>query len=329
MQQVTNIGIIGFGRAAELIYLPLMTNFPNVKVSAIVEVRKDRREFAAIKFKGCKIYDTICDEFINDIDAAIILTPPNYRIQPLTVLLKNQKNVLVEKPLSLSLDGIKDLLNFNNNTSSKLAVGFNHRYWNPINELREIIANKNEEVVSAEIVFVSDYSKWNPISSESNPLDDLSPHIFDLVRYIFNDEIVSIETTKNSEDDFSFDVKTYRELSIKCRAAYTFRSMRTIKITTSKSEYLVRSGSERIRPASKRIRNILDFKDKLQRGLMRKSSSLKSSYKFQLEDFLNLNFRIVNRLAGFSDGVENIKAILAANKSLSEKGRRVFLHEFE
>lgn len=329
MQQVSKIGFIGFGRAAELIYLPLMTNFPNVKVSAITEIRKDRREFAAIKFKGCKIYDTICDEFINDIDAAIILTPPNYRIQPLTEILKNQKNVLVEKPLSLSLDGIKDLLNFNNNTSSKLAVAFNHRYWNPINELKEIIANKNEEVVSAEIVFVSNYSNWNPISSESNPLEDLAPHIFDLVRYIFDDEIVSIESTENSKDDFSFDVKTSKKLSVKCRAAYTVKSLRTIKIKTSKNEYLVRSGSEKIKPPTEIIRSILDFKDKLQRGLMRKKSSLKNSYKFQLEDFFNLNKGVKHRLAGLSDGIENIKAILAANKSLSEKGRKVFLNEFE
>lgn len=329
MSPEIKLGIIGFGRAAELIYFPLLNQFPNVNIKAVVDSRKDRRELAVSKLNECKTYESICQEMLSEIDAAVILTPSTVHVPIAVELLKNEKFVLVEKPLSLNLDGIVELSMYDDPSNPKLAVGFNHRYWYPVNDLKRIISDGNEKVRSAEIIFTSDYSNWDPISSPSNPLDDLVPHAFDLIRYIFNDEIISIASTKNSKNDFNFHVKTKNEMSVSCRVAYQTQSKRTIKVETEKNKYLLKSGSERIKPTNSKIRYVLDFRDRIQRILSGESSSLKNSYKHQMEDFLSLNFSGKNKLAHLSDGIENTKSIVAAHKSLGEKGREVLLSEIK
>lgn len=323
------VGIIGFGRAAELIYLPLLKQFPNVNVKAVVDSRKDRRELAFSKLGDCKTYESICEEMLSEIDAAIILTPSAAHVPIAVELLKNEKFILVEKPLSLNLNGIEYLLEFEDSSNPKLSVGFNHRYWYPVNDLKRIISVGNEKVRSAEIIFTSDYSKWNPVSSPSNPLDDLAPHVFDLIRYIFNDEIISIASSKNSENDFSFRIQTNNEIFVSCKTAYQTQNKRIIKVETEKNRYLLKSGSERIKPINSKIRDVLDFKDRIQRVLSGESSSLKNSYKLQMGDFLSLNISGKNELARLSDGIANTKSIVAAHKSLREKGRKVLISEIK
>lgn len=323
------IGIVGCGKAAELIYVPLLQKISKVKINAAADLRKDRRELISGMLNDCKTYESLNEEMISEIDAAIILTPADYHIPIALELLKNQKYILVEKPLSLNLKGIEGLIELNAKSYPHLAVGFNHRYWLPVNLLKKNISEQNEKVKHAEIIFTSDYSKWNAVSSVNNPLDDLAPHVFDLIRYIFNDEIISISSNTNSVTDYNFNVNTENKVYIKCRTAYSKQSIRTIKVTTEGNHYIIKSSSERIISKNNLRRDVLDFKDKVIRIFLRKDSSLKSSYEAQLKDFLSFDFQHINKLASLSDGIINVKSILAARKSLIENGRAVLLDEIQ
>jgi predicted dehydrogenase len=104
------IGLIGCGRAAELIYLPALKRFPDIEITAVIDPIKERRELFSEKFNKCFQHSSLDENFISRIDAAIISSSPDTHITLASTLLKNNKYVLVEKPLALSMNGIKDLI---------------------------------------------------------------------------------------------------------------------------------------------------------------------------------------------------------------------------
>jgi len=70
----------------------------------------------------------IRDLELNKIDCAIICTPENTKFDLIYFFLKNQKHVLVEKPLLLTFDELKKLEQLANEKSVVLKVAYNLRF---------------------------------------------------------------------------------------------------------------------------------------------------------------------------------------------------------
>jgi myo-inositol 2-dehydrogenase / D-chiro-inositol 1-dehydrogenase len=320
MSSEIRVGLIGCGRAAELIYLPILTKINNIKVSAVVDPIDSRRKFFSSRINNCLEYETINSDFFEKIDAGIIITPPESHVSIASELLKNNKYVLVEKPLSLSMEGIKELIDTASSSRAELMMGFNHRYWQPVMRLKESLIHV-EKINSVKIVFASNYSIWNPISFISDPLDDLAPHFFDLVRFIFNREIRSVSARRVNKNDYQIRVRTDDDISINGRIAYLNKTLKSISVITGYKEYYLTIGSERINPSSGVSRSLLDFYDNLCRKVLGNSSSLKKSYEMQLQLFSRL-VESKNQISpGINEGIAAILAGTAARKSINENGK--------
>ena len=87
------IGIVGCGRAAELIYLPALKKLSDYEVVGVVDPVKERRELLSQKFNNCQLFSEVESNFIAQIDAAIISTPPDTHVPLALLLLKNNKYV--------------------------------------------------------------------------------------------------------------------------------------------------------------------------------------------------------------------------------------------
>lgn len=326
MSSKIKIGLIGCGRAAELIYAPVLSKFSEVELIGVVDPIKERGEQISNKFQYCSSYSFVETKFIDQIDAAIISTPPDSHVELASLLLKNNKHVLVEKPLSLSMDGIKELSEIEMHSNASLMMGFNHRYWQPITDLKNNQLT-DSKIKSAEIIFTSDNSKWNPISFTSDPLDDLGPHVFDLIRFIFNKGIISIAAKEKIKNDYQLSVCVDGNICVNVRIAFLQQTLKSISVVTNHKKYLLTIGSERIAEPLLMKRSIVDFYDRVKRKFLGQSSPLKKSYELQVKNFFETLLNRSEPSPGITDGIAAILAGIAARKSLNENGKEIYLNE--
>lgn len=323
-----NLGLIGCGRAAELIYLPALKKFPGVQVAAVIDPVDERRELLSSKFNNCSGFNSVGKTFIDKIDAAIITAPPDNHVSLASVLLDSDKFVLVEKPLALSTNGIEELIGKERNSKAKLMMGFNHRYWLPAVKLRENLAGRTK-IISVQIIFTGDYSRWNPVSFISDPLNDLGPHVFDLIRFIFQKEIISVKADSAGKKSFDVKVRLNKDLFIDCHIAHSDSTRKSFKIMTSEGSYFLELGSERLSPDHGIKRKFLDINDKIKRKIFGKTSPVKKSFEMQLEDFFNLIKSGKTGCAGIEDGISAILAVNAVYASINNNGKEIFLNEIK
>jgi predicted dehydrogenase len=317
------LGLIGCGRAAELIYAPAVNKFTHVEVTAVVDPFNERRELISKKFNNCFSNNTLDNNVIEKVDAAIICSPPDTHVGLASLLLKNNKHVLVEKPLALSLEGISNLIEINSSSRASLMMAFNHRHWEPLIDLKKHIA-ENRNVSSAKIIFAGNYSNWNPVSFISDPLNDLGSHLFDLIRFIFNTEIISISAKNVNEHSIKMNIAITENIFIDCLLAHSDKTIKSITVSAEAGSYYVFLGSTRIVPAPGNKRKLLDMKDRIKRKLLRKSSPIKNSYELQLKKFFSLD---KHADPGIMEGVSAILAVMAARESINKNGKEISLNE--
>jgi predicted dehydrogenase len=76
-----------------------------------------------------------------DVDAVVVSTPPNTHEKIAVASLDAGKHVLVEKPMANSLDACARMVAAARRTGKTLTVGFNHRYFPAIKEVRSALAS--------------------------------------------------------------------------------------------------------------------------------------------------------------------------------------------
>ena len=321
------IGIIGCGRVVERIYLPAINNFHNIKVTAAIDPIEERRNLVSRKFVECITYKSLDENLIEQVDAAIITTPPDTHIGLASEFLKKNKYVLVEKPLALSMDGLKELREIESSSRAFLMMGFNHRYWMPVGKLKEKISGNNK-IDFAEMVFTSDYSKWNPVSFISDPLDDLGPHVFDLIRFLFNKEIVSV-SGNSDEKMLQLKIKLDENFIIHCQLAHCDQTIRSIKVNGVAEKFFITFKSVRINPSAGIIRNFLDINDRIKIKLLQKTFPFNNSYEMQLKKFFDFIRLGEAANPGIEDGISAMLAVEAARHSLKNRGKEIFINEIK
>lgn len=334
-KMVARIGLIGCGRAAELNYLSALKKNPDFKVVAVVDPIKERRELLSGKFNDCMRYSSIettatsdGPDFFDKIDAGIIASPPNTHIFLASELLKRDKFVLVEKPLAPSTEGIKELISVESSSKGSLMMGFNCRYWKPVMDLKDNL-KKMQKIYLVEMIFTSNYSKWKPVSFTSDPLDDLGPHVFDLIRYIFDKNIVSVSANNSGLDEFKVKIKIPEENQILCRIAHCRESIRSIKLVSDSNKYFITLKSERITSGYKNASKLIDLADMIKRKMWRKASPIKNTYEVQLKRFFNYIRLNRSPYPNIKDGVKAILAVEAARESIRNNGREILLDEIK
>ncbi len=322
------LALIGCGRAAERIYVPALKKFNSIKITAAVDQIEERRNLISENFSECIPYKSIDENLFNNVDAAIITTSPDSHISLAAEFLKKDKYVLVEKPLALSSDGTKELKEIESFSKAFLMMGFNHRYWVPVIKLKEKLSYK-EKINFSEMIFTSDYSRWNPVSFTSKPLDDLGPHLFDLITYIFERRIVSVTANQPGKNEINLKVKIEENANIRCSIAYGGETIRTIRIKTENKNFFISLKSIRILPESGFIRNALDINDRVKIKLFRREFPFNISYKVQLRKFFNFVKSDTIPEPGIDEGISSILAVESARRSINNNGKEIFLDEFK
>ncbi len=210
----TKIGVIGLGGVAQLVHLPNLITLPNVEVSAVAEINRNRLQAISDKFSIKQKFSNYKDLLEkSDVDAVIIATPTSTHKDIAIDCLQAGKDVLVEKPLARTYLEAKQIAEAAKKFKRKLMVGMNLRYRPDTMLLRSFI-NSNEigdpfYIKCGWIRKQSSSEKWFTKKEESGGgvIIDLGIHLLDMALWLLGyPEISSVSSnnyyhyTKNVED---------------------------------------------------------------------------------------------------------------------------------
>ena len=134
-----NIALAGYGYWGS----KLARNFQNSEhfnLAAIVDRDKNKLQIAKKNFQTIECYKNL--NFVlkdKNIDLVIISTPTSTHYKLAQESLKYSKNVLVEKPLCLSLKQLKKLINLSKIKNKKIFVDYPFLFAGSINYIHNIM----------------------------------------------------------------------------------------------------------------------------------------------------------------------------------------------
>ena len=130
------IGIIGFGYMGHFHY-EKAGHFDDVKVVAAFDVNADN--LAEAKELGMTTYDNL-DEFLKEeMDLVVVATPNQWHAPYSIAAMKAGKNVLCEKPVTMSVAEIEDIINVSKETGKFFTVHQQRRFDKDYRALCEVI----------------------------------------------------------------------------------------------------------------------------------------------------------------------------------------------
>ena len=195
---MTALGLIGFGDHAQNVLVPVLENLREIQLVAIADPDLDRQAQAHRRVPAASIfsgYDQLLD--LEELDAVIICPPPAMHAPAAIAALQKKKSIYLEKPLALNLHQAQRVIEVWKETGVVGMIGFNYRFHPLYQAARQLIrslavgelryARTNFSTRSKKI------SSWRQsLAGGGGALLDLGSHHFDLMRYLFGQEIVSV-----------------------------------------------------------------------------------------------------------------------------------------
>ncbi|MFH2069173.1 MAG: Gfo/Idh/MocA family oxidoreductase [Candidatus Omnitrophota bacterium] len=197
---VVNWGVIGCGGIARRRTIP--EGIVPAKNSCLTAVMDANLSVAREMAKDLKVksYDTET-ELLSDpeINAIYIATPAYLHAKQATAALRSGKNVLVEKPLSLTLFDCESVIKEAEKQGRKLGVGYMMRFHGFHQQLRVMIS---EGQIGKPVLGRAQLSCWyppmegawrqNPELGGGGSLVDMGNHLIDLLEYVFQSPVTEI-----------------------------------------------------------------------------------------------------------------------------------------
>ena len=320
-----NVSIIGFGYWGP----NLVRNFQKIKHCSVTHIAESQKE------RHKKIHELYPDVIIStfeeiitnpNIDAVVIATSISSHYELAKAALKNNKHVLIEKPMAESEKNALELIRLSKQQKKILMVDHTYLYTGAIQEIKKIIDGGS----LGEIFYVDSIrANLGKFQSDFNVLWDLAPHDISIMNYLINEKPISVQAigksyTKNELESIAYLVLHYQSnkiMHLNCSWVSPIK-IRTMIIGGSK-KMLVFDDLEqkKIRIYDKNFQNNVTSND----DTLEPKFSSKEGLLVMAEDFIN---SITNGQEPLSDsnlGLEEVKILEASQKSIKNNGEKVFL----
>ena len=134
--------IIGTGLIAGKKHIPAFLKHKNkVELVALCDVNKEAAEKVAGKFGIPKIYTDIAEMIEKEKpDLVDICTPPQTHVRLAVEAMKMGRNVLIEKPMALTVAECDEIVEAKGKYGVKVCVGHSDLFYYPFMEARELVA---------------------------------------------------------------------------------------------------------------------------------------------------------------------------------------------
>lgn len=189
MKDILQIGLIGIGPWGKN-YIKTINSFDDIQLRWICSPHRKIEELPA----GCQFtndYNTLLSD--NQISGIIIATPPSTHHELAREALSANKDVLVEKPMTLSSENALELVVLSEKSSQILMVGHIYIYHSATHMIKKMIECGELGELSC---FYSDRSDQGPGRTDINVMWDYAPHEISLMNYLSGENPVQVYAKK-------------------------------------------------------------------------------------------------------------------------------------
>jgi myo-inositol 2-dehydrogenase/D-chiro-inositol 1-dehydrogenase len=188
-----NIAIFGVGRIGK-IHLKNLLRFPGVNVVAVADTHYPADEFKK-EFKEV-FFSSNPEEVLAlpTVEAVLICTPTSSHAAMIELALQSGKHIFCEKPVDLSLERTKALVDMANQSGVKLMLGFNRRFDPDFLQARKSI--QAGRIGDIQIIKITSRDPGLPpldyIKNSGGLFMDMAIHDFDMARYMMGKEVKEV-----------------------------------------------------------------------------------------------------------------------------------------
>lgn len=201
------IGLMGCGVVADYGHIPVIQSTEGLELHAVFDPNPERLGFIAHKYG---IRNAFTDEeafFASGIDGISITSPAPVHIENVRSACRHGKHILCEKPLAMSAEECREMIDLADSANVMLFTGFDYRFSPAALKIRSLVQDGAiGKVLSLRLIYI-----WNchgkfvqdpqggMIESprrkgrmlEGGPLVDCGVHQIDLARFWLGSEAVS------------------------------------------------------------------------------------------------------------------------------------------
>lgn len=176
-----NCALLGFGYWGPNIARSI-TRIKDVNLSIICDKDKDKLKNAKLSYPQVLITDDPDQVLENPrIDAVIIATPASSHFALASKALKTGKHILIEKPITTSVDEAQDLIKLNKKIKKIVMAGHTFEYNPTVLKMKEIIRDDSFGKV---YYIYSTRVNLGQIRGDVNALWNLAPHDVSILNFL-------------------------------------------------------------------------------------------------------------------------------------------------
>jgi len=187
---MVNVLIVGAGGISER-HITSISKLPNAKIIGITDLNRENAE-ARAKICNAPVFDKM-EDCLDQADMVFILTPPSTHKDLAIKAMRAGKHVVVEKPISATVEDAEAMVEEAEKNKIKLMVGFNMRFRTGLNLIKDMVdSGKLGDITTYWCqrmgLRVDPKNKWStdPLLMTGMSIQSLS-HDIDSMRWIVGD----------------------------------------------------------------------------------------------------------------------------------------------
>ncbi|MCU1613263.1 MAG: oxidoreductase [Frankiales bacterium] len=177
----TRFAVVGYGYWGSK-HVRVLSSIPDVEVT-VVDAQPDRLAEAAAHYPAARLADRLSD-VLPDVDAVVIATPPASHARLTARVLEHDRHVLVEKPLTTSVEDAEMLIELAAERDATFMVGHTFEYNPAVWKLKDLVQSST----LGRVLYVdTERLSLGRYQNDVNVLWDLAPHDISIVSYVLDD----------------------------------------------------------------------------------------------------------------------------------------------
>ncbi len=205
------IGIIGTGWVTEL-HLNALKEISGAEVVAIAGRNEARAKELAEPWKATVYTDPLTMLAKESLDAVFILLPPHLHGDLERACSEYVKGVLVEKPISQSLETAQQIQGYFKKAGTIVSVAYQNRYRQSVQTAKALLSQSDNQGILAQGRWITQMPPplwWRTFDQSGGQFSEQCTHLLDICRYTMGDvETVSAFRTRGfmkEVPDFTVD----------------------------------------------------------------------------------------------------------------------------
>ena len=152
------------------------------KFSLIVDKFEKSRELARVSHPSVKVVESL-DNYLDEFDAALVVTPTSLHFEIIKNLIKNKKHIFCEKPLTSKLQDALEIKRLLEGSQLVFQVGHSERFHEALEKLAEY--KKLLDIPS--LIKINRFASYKGRATDVDVVGDVMVHDLDILMYLFDE----------------------------------------------------------------------------------------------------------------------------------------------